>query len=63
MTGKWGLRPPFQNPPLVRDVRGASGASLRGSLGVRDLGKTDSHARAEPLLAANPGLVREEWTP
>ncbi len=28
--------------------------------GLGDLGKTDSHARAEPLLTATPGLVEKE---
>ena len=57
---KRGLRPPFQNPPLCRDVWSASGASLRGSSQVVGDGITDSHTRAKPLLAATPTPVSEE---
>src|SRR5262249_54448626 len=57
-----GAGPPFRNPPAIRDVLGASGASLR--VRTRRLGgpgKTDSHARRSRVLRPPPPLVRAGW--
>jgi hypothetical protein len=60
MTGKWGLRPPFQNPPLARDVRGASGAALR-DCGRRGRTREDQlTCSAEPLRTATLGPLEKE---
>src|SRR5215471_8497905 len=53
-----GAGPPFQNPPSVRDVRGASGAALR----VREQGgrtrEDQLNHRAEPMLVATMGFLQ-----
>src|SRR5256886_3769396 len=67
---KGGLRPPFRNPPLqagggrppppdplllVRDVGGASGASLRARSRLPGSREDQLTHRAEPVLAATLG--------
>src|SRR2546430_17452441 len=57
-SGRGRQASPSGPPPLVRDVGGASGTSLR--VWLRRLaisGKTNSHTRAKPLLAATHGFL------
>jgi hypothetical protein len=59
MECKWGQAPPSVTPPLVWDIWGACGASLRAEHPMSGgIGKTDSHARAKPLLTAARESVR-----
>ena len=56
MRGKGGQAPPSGTPPLFGTF-GAPAVRPFGALsGVRGRGKINSHARAEPLLAATLGL-------
>jgi hypothetical protein len=57
---RWDFVPPFRTP-LSSGTLGAPSAQPFGSHGpVRDLGKTDSHTRAEPLLTAIPVSLASE---
>src|SRR5207302_1067198 len=52
---KGGLRPPFQNPLLVGDVRSAFGASLRVRSRRRRSREDQLTPRAEPVITATLG--------
>src|SRR5437588_12896281 len=64
-----GAGPPFQNPPACRGRCGRLRRLPSGlDAGPGDPGKTDSDARAKPLLQATPSLlsshpfvVRQAW--